>query len=172
LLLICILLLPIQTSLEEFLFRGYLNQGLFLLFKNKIPALIICSVLFSLVHSMNPEIEKFGFWTMQIYYIGAGLLLGILVIMDEGLELALGVHAATNIFAALMVSYEGGVLQTDSLFKTLELNVWLANIVFIVFAVIFYFICSYKYHWPSLIEKLREPVYEESNDSVFKDHIA
>ena len=22
---------------------------------------------------MNPEIEKYGFWTMQIYYIGAGL---------------------------------------------------------------------------------------------------
>jgi uncharacterized protein len=171
LLLICVLLLPVQTSLEEFLFRGYLNQALFLLFRHKVPALVICSILFSLVHSMNPEIEKFGFWVMQIYYIGAGLLLGILVIMDEGLELALGVHAATNIFAALIVSYDGGVLQTDSLFKTTELNVWLANLVFITFAVIFYFICSYKYNWPPLLEKLNEPVYEDATAQVYKDHI-
>ena len=171
---IVVILLPFQTSFEEWFFRGYLLQGIGLLFKNKIAALIITSILFSLVHSMNPEIEKYGFWNMQIYYIGAGLFLGLLTIMDDGLELALGVHAATNMFGALFVSYEGGVLQTDSVWRTDEINVHMANGLFYLSAVVFYAICRKKYGWASeekvLMEKIskREQNIEitEINDYV------
>lgn len=152
--LIAIFMLPIQTSFEECFFRGYLMQGLSLVFENKIGALVVTSILFSLVHSLNPEIEKYGFWNMQVYYIGAGLFLGLLVIVDDGLELALGVHAATNIFGALFVSYEGGVLQTQSIWKTAEINVHIANVLFYICAVLFYLICRKKFKWHKELEIL------------------
>ena len=34
----------------------------------------------------------------MIYYIGTGFLFGIMTLMDEGTELALGFHAANNLF--------------------------------------------------------------------------
>lgn len=156
--LIAIFMLPIQTSFEECFFRGYLMQGLSLLFRNKIGALVVSSILFSLLHSMNPEIEKYGFWNMQAYYIGAGLFLGLLVIVDDGLELALGVHAAVNIYGALFFSYEGGVLQTHSIWKITEINIHVANVLFYVCAVLFYLICRKKFKWRNELEILTEKI--------------
>jgi hypothetical protein len=40
---------------------------------------------------------------MFVYYIGTGLF-GILTLMDEGMELALGFHAANNLVGALLVT--------------------------------------------------------------------
>ena len=93
---IAILLVPIQTSFEEYMFRGYLMQGLGLAVKNKWFPLLLTSVLFGVMHAANPEVEKIG-PIIMIYYIGTGLFLGILTLMDEGLELALGFHAANNL---------------------------------------------------------------------------
>ncbi len=167
LLLISIFFLPIQTSLEEFLFRGYLMPWMGQLLKNKWMPIIITSILFSLVHSANPEIDKFGFWTMQFYYIGAGLFLGYITVMDNSLELALGVHAATNIFGTLMVSYAGGVLQTDSILKATEINPWIMIIAFYISAAIFIIYFSKKYSWPP-IQSLFEPITTQS--STPSDH--
>ena len=44
---------------------------------------------------MNPEVEKLGYLIL-VYYIGSGLFLGIITLMDEGIELALGFHFANN----------------------------------------------------------------------------
>lgn len=162
LLLICIFLLPIQTSFEEFVFRGYMMPSLSLLIRNKWMPLLISSVLFSLVHSANPEIEKYGFWTMQFYYIGAGLFLGYITIMDDSLELALGVHAATNIFGAAIVSYDGSVLQTDTLAKTSIINPWMMIAFFYISSAIFIYVCHKRYKWSGL-EVLLAPVNFHTN---------
>lgn len=69
LVIIALLFIPLQTSYEEVLFRGYLMQGLGLLFRNRWSALLITSVGFGLLHSFNPEIEAFGFWEMMPQYI-------------------------------------------------------------------------------------------------------
>ncbi len=112
---VAILLLPIQTSFEEYLFRGQLMQGLGLLTRNRWVPLILTSVLFGLMHGANPEVEKLG-WGVMTFYIGTGLLLGAMTLLDEGLELALGFHAANNIVAALMVTSTWTALQTDSIY--------------------------------------------------------
>ena len=169
LLIICILFLPIQTSFEEFFFRGYLMQGISLLSKNKWVPLIITTILFALVHGTNPEIEKYGFWTMQVYYIAAGLLLGIVVIMDDGLELALGMHAATNFYGATMVTYEGSVLQTDSIMKSTMIDPWLLNLFFIIMSVTFLIICFKKYNWKPLTY-IFEPI-DQINDSILEENM-
>jgi hypothetical protein len=111
---IVIVLIPLQTSFEEYFFRGYLMQGLGVLFKNRWAPLFITSIGFGLLHGLNPEVEKLG-PIMMVFYIGTGLILGIMTLMDEGLELALGFHAANNMFTALLVTSDWSALQTDSL---------------------------------------------------------
>ena len=85
---IAICLVPLQTSFEEYMFRGYLMQGIGNIFRNKWVPLIVTSVAFGLLHIANPEVDKLGNIIM-IYYIGTGFFLGILTLMDEGMELSL-----------------------------------------------------------------------------------
>ncbi len=157
LLLICLVLLPIQTSFEELFFRGYLMTWFGRLIGNKWIPLAITSILFGLVHGMNPEVSKYGFWTMELYYVSAGLFLGLITIMDDSLELALGVHAATNIFGASILSFEGSVLQTDTLLKASEINPSMMTVMFYIAAIIFIIICTKKYNW-KWPQNLTEPV--------------
>ena len=117
--LIAIILLPIQTSAEEYLFRGYLMQGIGVISGNRWLPLILTSLAFGLMHYANPEIEKFGN-VVFVFYIGSGLFAGIMTLMDEGIELALGWHAANNLVAALLVTADWTALQTHSLLKDIS----------------------------------------------------
>jgi len=109
-------MVPMQTSFEEYLFRGYLMQGIGIATRSKLTALIITSVLFGLMHIANPEIGKLGY-LLLLYYIGTGFFLGIITLMDDGMELALGFHASNNLIAALLVTSDWTALQTDSILK-------------------------------------------------------
>ena len=53
-------------------------------------------------------------------YIGTGFFLGIITLMDEGLELALGFHAANNLFTALLVTADWTAFQTNSIFRDIS----------------------------------------------------
>jgi hypothetical protein len=169
LLIICILLLPIQTSLEELVIRGYMMPGLALLTKNKWIPWVVTSMIFGLIHGANPEVERFGFWTMQIYYIGAGLFLGLITILDDSLELALGVHAATNIFGAAFFSFDGSVLQTDSIVKANEINPYLMSLTFLLGAIIFVVVCNKKYNWGGF-KMLFKPIEKNDSSIATADH--
>lgn len=166
LVLICIFILPIQTTLEELLFRSYLMKGFGLMSRHKWVPLLVTSLLFGLVHGTNPEIAKYGVVPMQLYYISAGLLLGIMTIMDDGLELAIGVHAATNIYGALFMSYEGSVLQTDSIWRMSEVNAWLMAIIFIVSGVIFLLLSKKMFDWGSWSKIWEEIDHDENQIST------
>ncbi len=168
--LISFFLLPIQTSMEEILFRGYLIQGFGILFRKGFIALILTSVIFQLLHGLNPEVEKLGMITM-VYYIGTGLLLGIFTIMDEGMELALGFHAANNIIAAVFVTTNWTVFQTEALLiDTSEPSVdWEMFVpVFVLFPIVI-FLFSYKYEWTDwkgkMFDTIRKPI--ELNEDRF-----
>ena len=114
LLFIATLMIPIQTSVEEIFFRGYLMQGFGTLFKNRWGPLLSTSIIFGLLHLWNPEIDKLGFELIW-YYIGTGLFLGIITLMDDGMELALGFHAANNLVTALLVTASWTAFQTESI---------------------------------------------------------
>ncbi|NRD19966.1 CPBP family intramembrane metalloprotease [Winogradskyella eckloniae] len=155
---ISIILFPFQIGLEEYLFRGYLMQHLGVLVKNKWFPLLFTSVLFGLAHSANPEVGAIGFWQMMIFYVGTGLLLGIMTLMDEGLELALGFHLGNNLIASLLVTADWTALQTDALFKdTSEPELGsVAEIILPVLIVypIILLILSKKYGWTNWKDKL------------------
>ena len=171
LLLISLVFLPIQTSMEELLFRGYLMQAFGIWFKNSFVALILTAVIFGLLHGLNPEVEKLG-WIIMIYYIGTGLVLGIFTLMDEGTELALGFHAANNIVAAVIVSSNWAVFQTDALLidvsePSLDFLMFLP--VFVLYPLVL-FIFSKKYGWTNWKEKLfgtvTEPVLLKEDERI------
>jgi len=158
-----VLMFPLQTSFEEYAFRGYGMHFLGTIAKNRWLPLIITSVLFGVMHIFNPEVKQLGYIIM-VYYIGTGFFLGIITLMDEGLELALGFHAANNLFTALLVTTSWGVLQTPSiLLNTTEPEkIALTEIfvpVFIVFPILL-FILAKKYKWSNWKDKLFGPVSE------------
>ncbi len=163
---IAIILVPLQTSFEEYLFRGYLMQGIGVLAKNKWVPLIITSLVFGSLHIANPEVDKLGY-SIMIYYIGTGLFLGILTLMDEGMELALGFHAANNLFTALLVTANWTAFQTHSILKDVsepELGfIDLVLPVFIIFPILL-FIFSKVYKWTNWKEKLFGKVIEQPKD--------
>lgn len=152
-----ILIMPFQTSFEEYLFRGYLMQGLGVLLKNRWAPLFITSIGFGLLHGLNPEVDKLG-PIMMVFYIGTGLVLGIMTLMDDGLELALGFHAANNMFTALLVTSDWSALQTDALltYTADPAKIAFSEIVAPVLIVypILLVILSKKYKWTNWKEKL------------------
>lgn len=161
---ISIVFIPLQTSLEELLFRGYFMQGLGTLAKNKWVPLVITSVCFGLLHGANPEVQKLGS-ILMVFYIGTGFFYGITTLMDEGTELALGLHAANNMIAAFLVTTDWMVFQTDALFiDTSEPSVtWEMFIpVFVLYPLILWMF-SKKYGWNNWLEKLTGKVEEPVN---------
>ncbi|MDQ5928568.1 MAG: protease family protein [Bacteroidota bacterium] len=149
------LLIPIQTSVEELVFRGYLMQGFGKLTNNKWFPLLMTSLIFGLMHLFNPEVTKMG-TIIMIYYIGTGLFLGIITLMDGGLELALGFHAANNLLGALLVTSSWTAFQTHSvLIDISEPNV-IFDIIMPVLVVypILLFIFNHKYQWADWRKKL------------------
>ncbi|MCB0517578.1 MAG: CPBP family intramembrane glutamic endopeptidase [Saprospiraceae bacterium] len=147
LLIIAILVLPFQTSFEELIFRGYLMQGIGLIGIYRWVPLLISSAAFGLLHFMNPEVHAFGTGVTMTYYISVGLFLGFLTLMDDSLELALGIHAATNIYGALFVTFDESALQTAALFHTQSVNMSWMLAGFFVAAIVFTFIAAKNYQW-------------------------
>lgn len=159
---IAIALIPIQTSLEEYIFRGYLMQGFGMLAKNRWFPLLMTSVIFGGLHMFNPEVKMLGY-SIMVYYIGTGLFLGILTLMDDGMELALGFHAANNLFTALLVTSDWTAFQTHSILKDVakpELGFLdLVLPVFVLFPILL-FIFSKVYKWTGWKDKLFGEVVE------------
>ena len=154
LLLIALFLLPIQTSFEEILFRGYFMQGLGLAVKNRWLPLLLTSFFFGAMHFVNPEVKEYGIGIMMVNYMGIGLMLGIITLMDDGLELALGVHAANNIYGATMVTFSASALKTPALFTVVELDVYASTVAVIIGGTIFVLILAKMYGWKNWGEKL------------------
>ncbi|MDG1451428.1 MAG: CPBP family intramembrane metalloprotease [Polaribacter sp.] len=155
LLAVSFLFLPFQTTFEELLFRGYLMQGIGTVVKNRWFPLIFTSVCFGLLHGANPEVEKLGAISM-VFYIGTGFFYGIITLMDEGTELALGLHAINNIIAAFFVTTNWTVFQTDALYVDIsEPSVGFEMFfpVLILYPFLLY-VFSSKYGWNNWVEKL------------------
>ena len=154
LVIICLTLLPIQTSFEEYLIRGYLLQGIGITTKSRFLAFTIPSILFGLLHFANPEIDKLGN-AFIFAYVFMGFFLGLITMMDEGLELALGWHYANNLMAALFITADWSVLQTDSIYKYIGEPDITSQILpaLVIFPILIYHF-SVKYKWSGWKEKL------------------
>jgi|TARA_B100000780_G_scaffold100651_1_gene70276 membrane protease YdiL (CAAX protease family) len=152
---VAIVFIPIQTSFEEYVFRGYLMQGLGVFAGNKWFPLILTSFSFGFLHFWNPEVSKLGYLIL-VHYVATGLFLGIITLMDEGMELALGFHAGNNLLIALLVTADWTVFQTNSVLKYIAepevINSTIISVLVIYPLLLIYF--SKKYKWSNWREKL------------------
>jgi membrane protease YdiL (CAAX protease family) len=156
---ICLIMLPIQIGFEEYFFRGYLMQQIGIKTNSIWIPLIVTSVLFGLVHSANPEVSEIGF-KMMFFYIGTGLFMGIMTLLDEGLELALGFHFANNFVAATLITSEFSALQTDAIFtfsgeaNTASMfNETVITMLITYPLILLLFSKLYKWNWQNLFKK-------------------
>ncbi len=170
-LVLAVFLIPLQTSFEEYLFRGYIMQGLGVVTKSRLIPFITTSLLFGIMHIANPEVAKMGY-IILVYYIGTGFFLGILTLMDEGLELALGFHAANNLVGALLITADWSAFQTHSIFKDVSQPSARFDIIlpiFIVFPILL-FIFSKKYKWNNWKDKLTGKLIDNNLPQIIENN--
>lgn len=164
-----LILFPFQIGLEEYLFRGYLMQQIGIMVRNRWFPLLITSVVFGIFHWANPEVAELG-PVIMVFYIGTGLLLGIMTLMDDGLELALGFHFGNNFLAATLVTFDYAALQTDAVFKSIgEESDVLSTIlpIFIIYP-LFLLILAKKYKWSGWKDKLFGDVVQPLPDEIIE----
>ena len=149
LLLTALVLIPFQASFEELFIRGYLMQGIGNATNSRLVAVLASSALFTGLHMMNPEVGAFGLYTMIFYYTVVGIFLAVITLLDDGLELAMGVHTATNLYGSLVISFEGSVLQTPTLFRLENPDARMMLVMSIVAAGLFIAWGAKHYRWPS-----------------------
>ena len=138
--LLVLLLTPFQTTTEELLTRSYFLQMLGHFTRHPIVLIILNALPFALFHFMNPEIAAYGVLPMLISYFVVGAFLALITLKDNGAELAIGIHAANNMFAAVLVNYKDSALSTNAIFTISEVNVWSGTVAYIVSAAIMYWI--------------------------------
>lgn len=129
--LVTLLLLPAQTSAEEFFFRGWILRWA----ASLPPAarVTLSGLVFALPHLANPEAQGHE-WTAFLawFLLGGGWALAS--VRDRGIELALGAHLANNLFSLVFVGYDGAVLPTSAIFtaRSVDIDATLVSLVVVV----------------------------------------
>lgn len=132
-------LTPIQSVAEELFFRGYLGHGLALITKRRVFVALMSSLLFMVAHLRNPEIAA-GLPLVASYYFMFGLLLMLVTFRTQGLECAIGIHLANNLFYAVFVNYPGASLETVSIFAMTDFDPVSRFISLISIGIVFYLV--------------------------------
>jgi len=161
--LLALILTPIQTTSEELFFRGYLVQAGARISRNPVFPVVAPSILFMLPHLANPELSlansEFEFLLFALYYFAFGAFLVWVSLKDGTTELAIGMHAANNLFAAVLLTFKGSSFDTPALFHANQAPDPLVALVgFLVMAALFY---------PAILERSRrKPVREASSKTA------
>ena len=95
----------------------------------------------------DPEVKEYGFWLSMPQYLIMGLMLGLISILDDGIELALGIHFINNALTALLVTHEASALQTDALFLLNDLDPVASLISISVASILVILILQRIYKW-------------------------
>ncbi len=123
-LLLCILLLWIQTTTEEILFRGFFLR---IPYGNEIPKLprgllfaFISSIVFMVFHLANPEVGALSFGADLIlgaasYFVGA-FCMYICNLLIGGMEAGLIFHLINNFYCFFLVRARISALETPAIF--------------------------------------------------------
>ncbi len=105
---------------EEVLIRGYILRNLMYSF-NKYTALIISSILFSVIHGFNPDMS----WLSYLNLFLAGILLGASYIYTKNLWFPIALHFSWNFFQSLF----GFNVSGQNLYSLIEFKIAKSNLI-------------------------------------------
>ena len=137
--------LAVQTFAEEYVFRGYLTQGLLLGLKNPIAASILCGLAFGALHIPNG-----GPQAASAVVFGIGL--SLIAIRTGSLAFGSGLHLVNNAYGAIVVVSEQDVFRGSPGFfyqNTPQLNWWDLGLGLGGMALLAYVISRGKWHTSS-----------------------
>lgn len=84
---------------------------------------VISGLIFGALHLWNPEmVATDGSWMLAVSYFLIGAFAAVITLLDGGLELALGLHAANNLYTALVANYTVSALPSKSIFTVNEID--------------------------------------------------
>ncbi|MCM3408892.1 CPBP family intramembrane metalloprotease [Metabacillus litoralis] len=139
-----IFLVPIQTTSEELLFRGFLLQWGAKFTTNPILLAIIVGGIFGSLHFFNPEMEYGAFW-VALDYLAMGFIWTYISIKTNSSEFSIGAHAANNMFLCLFLTMDDTVYgDIPSVFVTTNVNAMLSTLTTIITGVLFTIIVFQK----------------------------
>lgn len=97
---------------EEILFRGYILNNL-LDSSNKYVALLISALIFSMLHSLNPNFSFLAFINILL----AGLILGSTYIFTRNIWFPISLHLFWNFLQGPVMGYSVSGMKIESVFK-------------------------------------------------------
>ncbi len=97
-------LILIQTTAEELIFRGYLQQQLAARFNSRLIWMVLPSMLFASLH-WDPAMGN-NAWLVIAVTFGMALIAADLTEKTGSLGAAMGLHFANNLFALLFLSVQ------------------------------------------------------------------
>ena len=94
----------IQTFTEEFIFRGFVTQGLALMLRRPLITACVSGLVFGAMHIPNG-------WPQAINALWFGVISAFIAIRTGGIALTSGIHLANNYFGAVAVVSSGDVFK-------------------------------------------------------------
>jgi len=96
--------LGLQTFAEEFVFRGYLTQGLLLALRRPAIAALVSGLIFGSIHIPNG-------WPQAANAVVFGAVTALIAIRTGGVAFTFGMHLINNLFGAVVVVSSGDVFK-------------------------------------------------------------
>ena len=90
-------------------------------------------------HLTNPEVGE-DMYLIPLLYLLMGLFLAFITVKSNSLELAIGAHAANNLFAVLIMNYAGSALPAPSIFMADSIDPVASLLSFVLVASAFYWV--------------------------------
>lgn len=161
--LICVVFMPFQVFFKTILIRAYLLQTMVVLVKKPWVALLLIVAFYTIYMYLGDEKMMMLVGNeMLIKYIAISFLIGLIIILDDGIEIALGMSLVSSLLSGLFVTSKRFAFQPDSiLIKDGEINVFILVYVtvFILYPIYFYFLKK-VYGWKNWKQKLLTNVQE------------
>jgi membrane protease YdiL (CAAX protease family) len=94
----------VQTFTEEFIFRGFITQGIALVLRRPLITACVSGLVFGAMHIPNG-------WPQAINAFWFGVISAFIAIRTGGIALTSGIHLANNYFGAVGVVSAGDVFK-------------------------------------------------------------
>jgi hypothetical protein len=86
---------------------------------------------------------------MMPQYVAFGLIFGIVTILDDGIEAAIGAHTANNIFLCIMVTNKSSALQTPAVFVQQNVYPYTEFAALLLTGMVFIIVMKVIFKWDS-----------------------